>query len=394
MNKVDINLAKPHGGQRTVLLDNSRFKVLMCGRRWGKSLLAQVISILEMLNKHQVCYITPTYRLANHFFVELLKVIPSSIIKTANKSDLYIELVTGGSILFFSGEGLERMRGYKFHYCIIDEAAYIDNLEYYFTNVIRAVLSDYSGKCLFISTPRGTNYFYSLFLKGLELNNEGFRSFKFPSSSNPYFNKTELEVIKNSIPSIAYLQEYECVPSANQNNPFTNIQNNVSELSGKPTIIFGVDVAKTQDYTVIVGLDNDGNMSYYDSFQLPWELTQQRILNLPINVPIWIDSTGVGSVLLEQLQRMRKKVNGYVFTNETKNNLIYQLIKKVETGSIKYNSEAAKEMEVYEYKYTKHGNIVFGHQAGYHDDIITALALASFHHQQSKTANWKLLIPN
>lgn len=394
MNEVVIKLPKPHTGQKQVLDSSARFKVLLCGRRWGKTLVAQIIAIQKLLKGEKVAYVTPTFDLSKSFFNELLKLLPSEIIRSNNKTDLFIELITGGSLKFFSGESLERFRGYKFHYVIIDEAAFISNLKEEWNSAIRPTLSDYQGEALFISTPKGKEFFYSLYQKGLDTLETEYESFHFASNTNPFFPPEEFEAAKKSLPSFQFNQEYLAIAGENSNNPFgtDNINSNVSSiLSPAPTVVYGIDLAKYNDYTVITGLDANGSMTHFDRFQLPWQLTQQRIQQLPANVLKVVDSTGVGDVVYEGLQSTCTNILGFKFTTESKPKIIYELIKDVEQGNVKYNQITADEMHTYEYKYSSTGHITFNAQAGFHDDTVCSLAIANHHRNQAlANKNWKL----
>jgi hypothetical protein len=125
---LDIKLCKPHPAQKQVLDSDARFRVMMCGRRFGKSLISQNISIETGLQRQHVAYITPTYQLGKMFFKEICKLLPDKVYKK-NETDLLIDFVTGGSVRFYTGERLDAMRGTKYHLVIIDEASYIPNLE-------------------------------------------------------------------------------------------------------------------------------------------------------------------------------------------------------------------------------------------------------------------------
>jgi hypothetical protein len=392
--EVEITLPLPHKHQQEVLDCDARFKVMMCGRRFGKTLIAMVISIQKMLNGESIAYVTPEFGLGKDFFREILKYIPTEIIKTDNKSELYIELITGGTLKFFSGEALNSFRGRKYHYVIIDEAAFITELKEAWDTAIRPTLSDYKGGALFISTPNGKEYFNSLYMKGRDELETDYKSFHFSSNMNPYFSPEEFESARKSIPSFRFNQEYLALPGENQNNPFgtDNININViTELSNEPTHIYGIDVAKYSDYTVIVGLDVNGNMSYFDRFQTPWAITAQKIKSLPSDILKVMDSTGVGDVLLEQIIDDTPNLIGFKFTTESKPKIVYELINAVEKGEVKYNQQTADEMFVYTYKYTSTGHIKFEAQSGYNDDCVTALAIAHHHKQQASSSNnWKL----
>jgi len=380
MNEVNIVLPRPHQGQQQVIDSQARFKVLLCGRRWGKTQVAQIISIKKMLAAEQVAYVTPTFDLAKNFFNEILKVLPASIIRSDNKTDLYIELITGGSIKFFSGESLSRFRGYKFHYVIVDEAAFIPDLKTAWNEAIRPTLSDYQGGGLFISTPRGKEFFYSLWLKGNDSLESEYQSFHFASNTNPYFPREEFEAARKSLPVMVFNQEYLALAGENQNNPFgtDNINKNIIQVySANATVVYGIDLAKYNDFTVITGMDADGRMTSKERFQLPWGLTQNRIEQLPSGILKVVDATGVGDVTVESLQLTSPNVQAFKFTAESKPKIIYELIKDVEAGNVSYDPGTADEMHTFEYKYNSTGHIQFNAQAGFHDDQIIALALAN-----------------
>jgi hypothetical protein len=392
--EIDIVLPRPHPAQQLVLDCNARWRVLLCGRRFGKSLVARIEAIQHMLNKKKVGYVTPTFDLAKTFFNLIIQSLPPTIIKTQNKSELLIELITGGSIKFYSGEALERFRGHDYDFIIIDEMAFIPNMKVEWETSIRPTLSDRMGSALFISTPNGMEFFYSLFEKGNDPLETDYKSFHFPSNTNPHFPTEEFESARKSLPSAVFNQEYLAIPSANADNPFgtDNINMNIiSELSQNETIVYGIDVARTYDYSVIIGLDIDGNMTYYDRFQQPWELTKNRIEKLPNNILKVIDATGVGSVLLESLSLSCENIQGFTFTNESKSRIIYELIKDVENGGVKYNETTANEMHTFMYKYSSTGTLTFNAMNGYHDDSVCALALANSHrHQAVNNLSWKL----
>lgn len=391
-SKTEIKFPTPHKGQQQVLNSEARFKVLCCGRRWGKTLISQIISILAMLKNEHVAYVCPEFGLAKDFYKEVNRFLPPYLIETNNKSELYIELKKGGSIKFFSGEALDNFRGRKYHKVIIDEAAHVPNLEDFWDSAIRPTLADYRGEAIFISTPRGKNFFYSLFLKGL--NKEGgFESFRFKSSDNPYFPPEEFEEIQLTVAAAKFREEYLAIPEENSSNPFsqkTITENTIERLSLKPSIVYAIDVAKSTDYSVILGLDEDGCLSHFERFQIPWEGTMNRIRLLPAEIPKIMDSTGVGDAVFEMLYDV-ENLHGFKFTMVTKPQIMTLLIKEAEMGKLKWNKEIAREMEVFEYIITKSGYIRYEAQSGFHDDCICALAIANFHkNAYINSREWKL----
>lgn len=367
---MQILLPSPHINQQKILENDKRFRVIMCGRRFGKSELSQILSVTYASRGLSVAYITPTYGLAKVFFGKLTEALPFP----NNKSDLKIAFPTGGEIEFFTGERLDNLRGRKFHLVIVDEASFIPDLENGWNNSIRPTLTDYKGKAVFLSTPKGKNFFYSLFMKEGE-NDWG--SFKFTSYDNPFIDPQEIDDARMQLPDVVFEQEYMANPAENSANPFGNafIRNCVKPISNKPVVAFGIDVAKSFDHTVIVGLDDSGNVAYLDRFQMDWHNTKENIKRLP-RCPILIDSTGVGDPILEDLKRDGLQIEGLKFTSQSKQQLMEGLSTAIQQTKIGFPDGVIKdELEVFEYEFTKSG-VRYSAPTGFHDDAVCALALA------------------
>jgi hypothetical protein len=372
--EVEIKF-NPHEAQRAVLNSTARFRVLMCGRRFGKSLIAQIISIQESAeNERLVAYITPTYQLAKIFFEQLISKLPSESF-TCNKSDLVITY-NKGSIRFFTGERLDAMRGLKFHLAIIDEASYIANLEDGWNNAIRPTLTDYKGKAIFLSTPKGRNFFYSLFLRSGE---KGWESFKFTTYDNPHIDPEEIDSAKAGLPNAVFEQEYMANPMENAANPFgsENIRQCTAPFSTLPAQYYGIDLAKSFDFTVIIGLDRNGQCCYYQRFQKDWKTTKDEILKIDKSKPVMIDSTGVGDAIVEDLQKSFQRMIGFKYTSGSKQQLMEGLAAALHKKEISFPEGTIKdELEIFEYKYTSTG-VRYTAPQGFHDDCVNALALAT-----------------
>lgn len=365
-----IELPEPHINQQAILDSQSRFRVVMCGRRFGKSELAQIEITTAALNGQQVAYITPTYQLAKTFFGKLIKAIPFE----HNKSDLVINFPNDGRVEFFTGERLDNLRGRKFHLAVIDEASFIPNLEDGWLNAVRPTLTDYKGKALFLSTPRGRNYFYSLFMKG----GEDWESFKFSTYDNPYIDTAEVDEAKNQLPEAVFRQEYLADPMDNAANPFgsENIRKCIGTMSQNQVAFYGIDLAKSFDWSVIIGLDAQGHVCYYDRFQSDWQTTKDRILALDRSKPIMIDSTGVGDAITEDLQRSFNAMEGFKYTAQSKQQLMELLRSQIHQGLIRFpDNEIRQELDIFEYQYTANG-VRYNAPSGFHDDCVNALALA------------------
>lgn len=374
--KVAVKLHRPHKAQQAVLDSAARFRVMMCGRRFGKSLISQNISIDSGINKKLVAYITPTYQLGKIFFQEIIKILPTGIY-SKNETDLVINFITGGSIRFFTGERLDAMRGLKFHLVIVDEASYIPNLQDGWNNSIRPTLTDFKGKAIFLSTPKGRNFFYSLYIKHDE---PEWQSFKFTTYDNPHIDPTEIDAAREQLPHSVFEQEYMANPMENAANPFgsEHINRCTRELSTAPTEYFGIDLAKSVDWTVIIGMDRQGNTTQVHRFQRDWLQTKNAIIEICDKYkPVVIDSTGVGDAIVEDLQKHFNKMHGFKYTATSKQQLMESLASSIHKGEITFPAGVVKdELEIFEYVFTSTG-VKYSAPQGFHDDCVNALALAN-----------------
>ena len=373
-----LELPQPHTNQQRILDSQSRFRVVMCGRRFGKSELSQIEIITNALIGKNVAYITPTYQLARVFFEKLIKAVPFE----SNKSELSIKFPNDGSVEFFTGERLDNLRGRSFHLVVIDEASFISNLEEGWLNSIRPTLTDYKGRALFLSTPKGKNFFYSLYLKNEE---PDWEAFKFTTYDNPHIDKTEIDDARTQIPEVVFEQEYMANPSENAANPFGSafIKQCTFELSHEPPIAFGVDLAKSVDFTAIIGLDRNGSVCHFERFQKDWRQTKQVINSLP-KVPILMDSTGVGDPIFEDLQRDGVNVQGYKFSSTSKQQLMEGLASAIHQRKITFpDGHITQELEIFEYQYTSFG-VKYSAPQGFHDDCVMALGLAWHHYVRNQ----------
>lgn len=372
-----IELPNPHINQQKILDSQARFRVVMCGRRFGKSELSQIEIITNALQGKAVAYITPTYQLARVFFERLTQAVPFQ----SNKSELTIKFPNGGSVDFFTGERMDNLRGRKFHLVVVDEASFIPNLEDGWLNSIRPTLTDYKGRAIFLSTPKGKNFFYSLFLKGGE---PDWESFRFSTYDNPYIDKSEIDDARIQLPEVVFEQEYMANPAENSSNPFGSsyIKQCTFPISTEPPIVYGIDLAKAVDWTVIIGLDRNGSVCYFDRFQKDWRQTKQSILSL-FKASILVDSTGVGDPIFEDLQREGLAINGFKFSSTSKQQIMEGLSSAIQQRKITFpEGHITNELEVFEYQYTATG-VRYSAPQGFHDDCIMSLALAWHHYTRN-----------
>lgn len=197
--------------QAQIAKDRHRFRVVNCGRRFGKTILAiEEIKGKAIAGNHRIAYIAATYQQARDIAWEQLKKELFPVTLSINESRLEIRvrnIKNGESIIMLRGwESIETLRGQAFHFLVIDEVAMMRNFWSGWHEVLRPTLTDAKGEVLFISTPRGFNHFFDLYNAQYEDND--YASFHFTSFDNPHIDKEELEKARKELSETRFAQEY------------------------------------------------------------------------------------------------------------------------------------------------------------------------------------------
>lgn len=202
-------IPKLHETQYQVATDPHRFRVVCAGRRWGKSVLSQLI-VLKWATENVGVYwiVSPTYRQGKQIhWRELNKIIPKEWIQKKNEVELSITLKNGSIIELKGAENPDALRGVKLRGLVIDEIASIRNWDWLWSEVLRPTLTDYQAPCLFISTPKGYNHFFDLYQTG-QMDSSDYKSWRYTSYDNPYISKEEIDNAKKELTEDTFYQEY------------------------------------------------------------------------------------------------------------------------------------------------------------------------------------------
>lgn len=193
--------------QSIVAKDLHRFRILCCGRRWGKTTLAiDQMKGRAAIPNSRIAYIAPTYQQARDIAWSQLKKDCREAASNINESRLEITLVNGSFIILRGWEAIETLRGQRFDLIVLDEVAMMRNFWLNWQEVIRPTLTDTKGEGIFISTPKGFNHFYDLY--GMEVKDTDFKSFHFTTYDNHFIPKEEIDKAKKELTEDRFAQEY------------------------------------------------------------------------------------------------------------------------------------------------------------------------------------------
>ena len=365
-----------HAGQLDVLRESSRFNVLECGRRFGKTHLGIQLAIDRAIDGGEVGWFAPTYRYLADPWRAVERALGPAITKT-DRVEKRLDLVSGGSLDFWSLDSIDAGRGRRYDRIIIDEAGIVRDLGPAWQETLRATLADRRGDAWFLGTPKGRNFFHRCFERG-QIGDGGWKSWRLPTTSNPTIPSEEIEAARAELPARVFEQEFLGIPADDGGNPFgiDSIEACVAPMSSDPPKAFGIDLAKSVDWTVVCGLDQDGRVCLLERWQGPWSTTRDRIAEMVGEVSTLIDSTGVGDPIVEDIQRERPRVEGFKFTQNSKQQIMEGLASAFQRRRIAIPDGWLRvECDTFEYSYTRTG-VRYEAPSGMHDDGVCALALA------------------
>jgi len=195
--------------QRNVINNDARFRVLITGRRFGKTFLAvnELAKFASQPNK-KVWYVAPSYRQAKAICWGVLKekMIYHKWVKSINHSDLTITLKNNSQITLRGSDNEQSLRGVGLNFLCIDEFADVSKEAWY--EVLRPTLSDTKGHALFCGSPRGFgNWSYDLFKQGET--NKDWKSFQYTTLEGEQVSQDEIEQAKQDLDLRTFQQEYE-----------------------------------------------------------------------------------------------------------------------------------------------------------------------------------------
>lgn len=286
-----IQLYKPHAGQKAFHADASRFRVLACGRRWGKT-IACVNEIVSFAWGHPGTmnwWVAPVYEQAEMAMDMILNHFPD-VIEYSNRSKMMLILKNktasrrGAEIRFKSAEKMNNLRGWGVDFLVMDEAAYVK--EEAWVEALRPTLSDKRGRAVFIGTPQGKNWFFDIFKLGMDDKQDNYASFKFSSQSNPHFPPEEWEEVKEAMPDTIFLQEYEAEFLERAGSVYVDWDRRTCvvppfEIPPNWYIFAGVDFGYTNPFSVVwIAIDEKGVYWVFDEYYQPKRSMNEHIASI------------------------------------------------------------------------------------------------------------------
>ena len=271
--------------QGEVFSSKKRFRVLVAGRRFGKSYLSCVELLRGAVERpgETFFYAAPTYRMAKDIAWKTMKqLVPQPWVKSKNESDLKIELVNGSTIELKGTENAMALRGRSLAGVVLDEAAFMD-AEVWF-EVIRPALADKQGWALFISTPDGTaSWFYDLWCYVPDDPTKDWKRWQFTTIQGDNVPAKEIEAAREQLDRRTFRQEFEAsfenlTGLVAVSFGDANISTTAKDISIMP-LLLGVDF-NVDPMTGICAVKDDDTLYVFDEIVMTggattWEFAEE-----------------------------------------------------------------------------------------------------------------------
>jgi len=394
--QVEVERPKLTGYQKRMLYGEERFTITEAGTKVGKT-YSHLWWLFEEAHKatkigSNYWWVAPVYSQCEIAFNRLRRVVGSYGIYQVNISRLSITCPNGSVIHFKSAEKPDNLYGEDVYAAVFDEFTRARKEAWF---ALRSTLTATNGKCKLIGNAKGKkNWGYLLGAKARagEPNYAYHRVTAYDAVKEGILSMEEIEQAQKDLPENVFKELYLAEPQEDGSNPFgfEHIRKCVKPLSKEKPLFFGVDLAKKQDWTVIIGLDRNGDIAYFNRFQMDWAITKRECISIIGSSFASIDCTGVGDPIVEDIQRECRNVTGFNYSGgNKKQQLMEGLALSLQQGTISVTEGILQdELEAFEFEYSQRA-VKYSAPSGFTDDCVNALALAN----QSRNNNLHLSAP-
>ena len=407
MAELNIDL---HPAQLQIFKSDARFKIVVAGRRFGKSYLSAWLLLINAIQSKSkdVFYIAPTFQQAKDIMWAMLKDLGQDLIVQAYENTAVLTLINGRKIYLKGSDRPETLRGTGISYVVLDEYASMKPVVW--EQIIRPSLADVQGRALFIGTPAGKNHFFDLY-NDAEEDNEWDR-FQFRSIDNPFLPATEIQASRKNMSTMSFRQEFEASFETFTGGIFKEGWFKLEEEPEEGSYVIAIDPAGYEqsekernlkrsrlDETAIaiVKIDRD-KWWVKDILHGRWNIkeTAKRILKAAINVEastIGIEVGALRNAILPYLEDEMRTENQWLSIAELRHGgkkkndrITWSLQGRMEHGQITFNPE--KDWKVFISQLLDFPNRLA------HDDLLDSLAyidqvsVADFAHSIELEEEW------
>lgn len=388
MDLPSINYTRPflYPYQSAILDSNSRYTITEAATKAGKT-ASHIVWLFEQAlvckANQSVWWVAPTIGQAKIAFDRMKVQVNDRNFFRVNETTRTLTLPHGSKIEFKTAEKPDNLYGDDVYAFVFDEFTRAREAAWF---ALRSTVTSTGGKGKFIGNVKGSkNWGHKLAMKAKANEDTEYEYFKITAydaanagmrtkDGRPLLD--EIQAAKKDLPENVFKELYLAEATDEGSNPFNlrAIRLCTEPISNLPAVCYGVDLAKSFDFSVEIGLDKFGQVCHFERYQRDWRQTTQSVLQL--KKPMAIDSTGVGDPIGEEIAAANFETELFKFTDQSRQQLLEGLAVAIQKRLITFpEGRITYELEQFEFVYTNSG-VRYRAPEGEHDDCVMALALA------------------
>lgn len=394
--QIPVHLPRPHPKQADFIHSPAKRKVVVAGRRVGKTTGVSILCAPKCVEGRRILYAAPTQDQTDTFWENIKKYLAEGIASGAiykNETKRLLELANGGRIRAKTAWSADTLRGDYADLLIMEEFEMMDVEAW--DKVGAPMLLDNNGDAIFIGTPMRKNHFYQFFQRAVQDTSGRWQAWHFSSFDNPYLSKEALDELTADMSEEAFQQEILAKFLDDTGQVFRNLdaclnapknaapEDHIDASGKKHRLVMGVDWGKLQDYTAVsIGCADCHVETKLDRFnQFDYSFQAERIkalFQLWQPATIMAESNSMGEPIIDQLRRDGLPVRSFQTTASSKPPLIEDLALAFERREWQWLPDPVgrSELEAYERKVSPATNRpTYSAPSGLHDDTVMARAL-------------------
>tara|TARA_A100001515_G_scaffold110042_1_gene90963 strand:+ start:1219 stop:2421 length:1203 start_codon:yes stop_codon:yes gene_type:complete len=282
--------------RKKILNDPSRFKVLVCGRRWGKTVLSLMYLMKDDFKPNERrWFVTPTYRQGKMIVFPILRQMFAGFDGAKlNESEMSVIFNNGAELAVKGADNEHNLRGVELTKCVMDEMAYIK--PHVWEEIIYPMLATTQGTALFIGTPNGYDTMYDLYSKGQS--DSDWKSWQFKTLDGGFVQAEEIARAKRTMDPVRFRQEFEASFETTGNRAAWNFDRDIHVKKARELSSYkwwGCDFNVDYMTAVLACQYTDGTIHYYDEIRLKNSNTEEmarKMKAIEPNIEVYPDPAG------------------------------------------------------------------------------------------------------
>jgi hypothetical protein len=262
--------------RKEIIQDPSRFKVIVAGRRWGKTILSLMYLLKDPFQQgERRWFITPTYKQGKMIVFPILRQMFSGFAGAKlNETEMSVIFDNGAELSVKGADNENNLRGVGLTKCVMDEMAYIK--PHVWEEIVYPMLATTKGTVLFIGTPNGYDMMYDLYSRGQS--EPDWKSWQFKTIDGGFVPVDEIARAKRTMDGVRFRQEFEASFETSGNRAAWNFDRNLHVKKAKELATYkwwGCDFNVDYMTAVLACQFSDGTIHYYNEIRLKNSNTEE-----------------------------------------------------------------------------------------------------------------------